>query len=147
MSPLKDQKITIKLEIDTNPPKGGEKEILLVTSPVSYTVSVFDLPSLFATKLHAVFYRKYVKGRDYYDLIWYLGKKVRPNFKLLNNAIKQTQKTTDKITEENFKPRLIQQIESINFQEIKKDIEKLIINHEELKFIKPEHIKSLLRNY
>lgn len=147
LSPLKDQKLTVKFEIDTNPPRGGEKEILLVASPLSYTVSVFVLPSLFATKLHAVFFRKYLKGRDYYDLIWYLGKKVKPNFKLLNNAIKQTQKEPIQITEENFKLKLVHHLESVNFKEVQKDIEKLVIDHNELQFIKLEHIKSLLRNY
>ncbi|MBI3590085.1 MAG: nucleotidyl transferase AbiEii/AbiGii toxin family protein [Candidatus Melainabacteria bacterium] len=147
LSPLKEQKLTIKFEVDKNPPKGGNKEILLVTSPVSYSVSVFDLPSLFATKLHAIFYRKYTKGRDYYDLIWYLGRQVKPNFKLLNNAIKQTEGNLEKIDENNFKEKLINHLETTDFKKVKDDVERLIIEHEELSFLKIESIKSLLRNY
>lgn len=147
LSPLKDQKLTIKFEVDRKPPKGWNKEIIFVSSPVSYSVSVFDLPSLFATKLHAVFYRKYTKGRDYYDLIWYLGKQVKPNFRLLNNAIKQTHSKEGKITEENFKEKLINHLNFVNFKMIKADGERLIINQEELQFLNPESVKSLLRAY
>lgn len=147
LSPLKDQKLTIKFEADKKPPKGWDKEILFVRSPVSYSVSVFDLPSLFATKLHAVFYRKYTKGRDYYDLIWYLGKKVKPNLKLLNNAIKQTHPDEEIITENNFKDKLLQHLDSVNFRIIKSDVERLVINREELKFLNAESAKSLLRAY
>ena len=57
-------------------------------------INHFDLPSLFAGKLHAVLCRKYTKGRDFYDLLWYLGKKIEPNYLLLNNALEQTQHET-----------------------------------------------------
>ena len=45
-----------------------------------------------AGKLHAVLCRKYTKGRDFYDLLWYLTKKITPNIKLLNNSIVRTEK-------------------------------------------------------
>lgn len=147
LSPLKNQKLTIKFEVDRKPPKGWNKEILFVRAPISYSVSVFDLSSLFATKLHAVFYRKYTKGRDYYDLIWYLGKEIKPNFKLLNNAVKQTYPLEEKITEKNFKEKLNNHLDSVNFKTIKSDVERLLINQEELKFLNAESVKSLLRAY
>ncbi len=147
LSPLKDQKLSIKLEVDKNPPKGGKSEILLVTSPCSYTVAAFDLASLFATKLHAVFYRKYAKGRDYYDLIWYLGKEIKPNLLLLNNAIKQTQGVSTKTTETNFKEKLLKHLELADFKQIKKDVERFVIKQDEVEFIDFNFIKSLLRNY
>lgn len=147
LSSLKDQKLTIKFEVDKNPPKGYKKEILLVSAPISYSVSIFDLSSLFATKLHAVFYRKYIKGRDYYDLIWYLGKQIKPNLELLNNAIKQTHPNEEKFTEANFKEKLIQHLSSVDFKKIKNDVERLIINKEELDFMAADSIKSLLRMY
>ena len=147
LSPLKNQKLTIKLEIDKNPPTGWNKEILFVSEPVSYPISVFDLSSLLSTKLHATFYRKYTKGRDYYDLLWYLGRQIKPNFKLLNNAIKQTNPDEEKFTENNFKDRLIKHLESADFKKIKSDVEKLIINQEELEFLNAKSIISLLRKY
>ena len=147
LSSLPEQNLTIKFEVDKNPPKGGNKEVQLISSPVSYSLSVFDLPSLFATKLHAIFYRKYTKGRDYYDLIWYLGKQVKPKLKLLNNARRQTHPNEEDFTEENLKKRLIEHLDMVNFKKIKSDVERLIINREKLDFLNADAIKSLLRIY
>ena len=53
-----------------------------ITNPEFATVNVLDLESLFAGKLHAILCRSYknnVKGRDYYDFIFYINKKIKPN--------------------------------------------------------------------
>lgn len=148
ISPLKDQKLTIKYEIDMKPPAGGKKEISLVSSPVSYTVCVFDLPSLFATKLHAIFYRGYIKGRDYYDLVWYLGRRVKPNFMLLNNAIRQTQGEGFEISEEGLKLRLIEHLKTVDFDKVRSELARFLINSDELKFLDFSLIENQLqRNY
>lgn len=147
LSPLKDQELTIKVEVDQNPPSGGKKEIMLVASPISYTISVFDLPSLFAAKLSAIFFRRYTKGRDFYDLIWFLGKGIKPDFSLLNNAIKQTQGKNYMIKEKEFKQTLIKRLESVDFKKIKSEVERFIVDKEELDFLGLGPIKSLLRNY
>ena len=97
ISSLRDQKISIKIEIDTLPPQGGDIVTTLVNRTYMFSVTHFDLSSMYATKFHACFYRKFTKGRDFYDFIWYLTKKVKPNYTLLNNAIKQTQKKDPKI--------------------------------------------------
>jgi len=147
LSPLKSQKLTIKIEIDKVPPKGGIEEIVLITSPISYTVSVFNLSSLFATKLCAIFYRKYTKGRDYYDLMWLLGKKVIPNFKLLNNAINQVKPNVEKITKENFKEKLNSHLLKVDFKKVKQELERFLINENELDFISYKSLASLLNRY
>jgi predicted nucleotidyltransferase component of viral defense system len=142
-----DQNLTIKCEVDRNPPKGGEVEIALVTDPLSYTVSVFDLPSLFATKLHALFFRKYRKGRDYYDLVWYLGKGVHPNWILLNNAIAQTEGKGHEVTEVSFKDKLSNFLSQVDFSQLRSELERFLIRTEEVRLIDFDNIKSLLRNY
>lgn len=68
--------LKIKLEVDTDPPGGFETENRLVLLPVPFTVRAYSLPDLFAGKLHAVLCRKWksrVKGRDWYDLVWYVS--------------------------------------------------------------------------
>lgn len=147
LSPLKEEKLTVKLEVDKHPPKGGKKEIALVISPVSYTVAVFDLASLFATKLHALFFRRYVKGRDYFDLVWFLGKRVIPNFNLLNNAIRQTEGKGHEVTEEQFKEKLLEHLESVDFKKMRTEMDRFVLNREESKPLSLEAVKSLLRNY
>lgn len=68
--------LKIKLEVDIDPPGGFETESRVVLLPVPFAVRVYSLPDLFAGKIHALLCRKWktrVKGRDWYDLVWYLG--------------------------------------------------------------------------
>jgi len=129
---MKNQKLSIKIEVDTNPPKGGHTVSTLVNKIYALNITHFDLPSLFATKLHACFYRKYLKGRDFYDFIWYLGKRVKPNILLLNNAITQTQGKSPNIDDSNFKEYLLKNIEKIDFNQAKNDVEKFLEDKSEL---------------
>ncbi len=82
-------KLQIKLEIDTNPPKGSAYELNYLDFPLPYSVQTQDLPSLFASKCHALLCRKYTKGRDWYDFIWYVSRNIQINFSLLSHAIFQ----------------------------------------------------------
>jgi predicted nucleotidyltransferase component of viral defense system len=88
-SPVSSQKVGIKLEFDLNPPQGADFLVQVVSNPVLMAVGLHDLPSLMARKLHAVLARSYTKGRDWYDLLWYLGRKVEPNTIFLQNALEQ----------------------------------------------------------
>ncbi|MFH0763399.1 MAG: nucleotidyl transferase AbiEii/AbiGii toxin family protein [Candidatus Omnitrophota bacterium] len=142
LSPLEHQKLSIKLEVDTNPPGGGHVQTRIIQRSYVFNVAHFDLPSMFATKLHACFYRAYLKGRDYYDFIWYLGNKVKPNFTLLNNAIAQTQGVNPAIDESNFKEFLLKGIEKVDFKEAKKDAERFLEDKGELRLFDANLIKS-----
>lgn len=83
------QKIAVKLEVDCNPPAGSTFETLYLSFPVPFSLLAQDLPSGFANKLHTLLCREYVKGRDWYDLTWYLARRVQPRLELLENAIAQ----------------------------------------------------------
>ncbi|MBN1547915.1 MAG: nucleotidyl transferase AbiEii/AbiGii toxin family protein [Syntrophaceae bacterium] len=83
------QKISIKLEIDTNPPAGSTFVTRFLTFPVTLPVTVQKLESGFALKLHALLCRPYVKGRDWYDFLWYSARNIRLDFPLLQNALQQ----------------------------------------------------------
>ena len=145
LSNLEDQKLSIKIEVDSNPPAGWQLETSLVNKMYMLNLTHFDLSSLYATKLHACFYRKYIKGRDFYDLVWYIGKKVRPNYALLNNAIKQTQGHAPQVREDNFSEFLLEKIKNLDFVLIRKDVERLIEDKNELRLLNPETIKNSLR--
>ncbi|MFA7173703.1 MAG: nucleotidyl transferase AbiEii/AbiGii toxin family protein [Kiritimatiellia bacterium] len=83
------RKLRIKLEIDTNPPAGSSFTTSYITFPVTAPLTTQTLESSFALKLHALLCRSYVKGRDWYDLVWYVARKVTPNLDLLQNALQQ----------------------------------------------------------
>ena len=83
------RKLRIKLEVDSLPPAGATYESLSLSFPFPSSVTAFDLPSAFSGKMHALLCREYVKGRDWYDFIWYCGARVPLNHALLSAAIDQ----------------------------------------------------------
>ena len=83
------RKIRIKLEIDTNPPAGSTFTTSYITFPVTAPMTTQSLESGFALKLHALLCRSYVKGRDWYDFVWYAARKTRPDLDLLRHALHQ----------------------------------------------------------
>ncbi len=83
------RKLRIKLEIDTNPRTGSAFTTSYITFPVTAPLTTQTLESSFALKLHALLCRSYVKGRDWYDFVWYIARRVSPTLELLQNALHQ----------------------------------------------------------
>ncbi|MDD5672606.1 MAG: nucleotidyl transferase AbiEii/AbiGii toxin family protein [Chitinivibrionales bacterium] len=136
--------LLVKIEIDSHPPSGGTVVVAPVTERFVIAVNTFDLPSLFSTKLHACLFRKYTKGRDYYDLVWYLGKRVVPNFKLLNNAIRQTEKKEYNLDEANYKQFIAQKVAQLDFKKVREDVERFLEDKNELKLLDRDMILGML---
>jgi len=88
-SPSDKQSVQIKLEIDTNPPAGSNFQTHYLDFPYEFSIVTQDLPSLFASKCHALLCRPYTKGRDWFDFVWYVSKKIVPNYVHLTNALQQ----------------------------------------------------------
>ena len=83
------RKLRIKIEVDSRPPAGASYEMPVLDFPFPSAVRVFDQPSLFAGKIHALLCRGYLKGRDWYDFIWYTARKTPVNLTLLSAALDQ----------------------------------------------------------
>jgi predicted nucleotidyltransferase component of viral defense system len=131
------RKIRIKFEVDSNPPSGADYEVRVMDFPFPAAVSLFDLPSLFAGKMHALLCREYVKGRDWYDFLWYAGKSVRPNFDLLAAALEQTGPWAGKkpvVDAEWCHGAMSEKIDSMNFPKLQEDVKR---------FLKPVELASL----
>lgn len=122
-------KIRIKLEVDTNPPAGSQNEFKYLDFPFVSSVAVQDKPSLFAGKVHALLCRDYVKGRDWYDFIWYTSQNIAVNHEFLTSAIDQMgpwqnqQVTTDKTW---VHDELTRKINSINWKQAAQDVRRFI---------------------
>ena len=140
----RDEKVSIKLEIDTNPPTGAKIEEKIINDHFIFDIRAYDLSSLMSGKLHAVLTRKYSKGRDFYDLIWYLTNEVKPNVKFLNNALIQTQKESWNLTEENWKEKVFNKIKGLDYKKIQNDVERFLARKEEVTLINIETYKKLL---
>lgn len=122
-------KIRIKLEIDTNPPTGSNAELLYLDFPFVSAVAAQDKPSLFAGKLHALLCREYVKGRDWYDFIWYTSQGIGVNYAFLTSAINQfgPWQGADAMADKNWVVReLKKKITSIHWKQAVDDVRRFI---------------------
>lgn len=129
--------IKIKLEIDCDPPSGAKIENKFHDFPLNFSVTAHDLPSLFATKSHALLCREYTKGRDWYDFLWYAGRKVGINFELLSNAIDQQgpwQGQNIKVDKKWYLEEMAKKIESTDWEEAKQEVQR---------FLRPIELKAL----
>ncbi|KAF0135044.1 MAG: hypothetical protein FD145_182 [Candidatus Saganbacteria bacterium] len=146
ISPMKNQKISIKIEIDTNPPQGAIHKKYIINKYFPIAFLSYDLSSLFTGKLHAVFSRKYTKGRDFFDIGWYLSKwkDLTPNFLLLKNSLLQTSYGKEIPTEENWRGRLSEVIKSTDWDKVRKDIENFLEQPKDLEVFSKENILSLI---
>ena len=87
------QKLKIKMELDTDPPADADYEVKTLLIPIPFQVKLFSPSCLFAGKMHALLCRNWknrVKGRDFYDFIWYLGKEIPVHLGHLQNRMEQT---------------------------------------------------------
>lgn len=121
--------LTIKLEIDVNPPVGSVFEYSYLDFPTDFEICHQDLSSNLSLKIHALLCRDYVKGRDWYDFNWYVRKKVIPNLPLLQAALIQDGpwKGQDlEITEDWVKNALVEKVTSLNWREAAADVERFL---------------------
>jgi predicted nucleotidyltransferase component of viral defense system len=123
------KKIKVKLEIDTNPPLGSSYESRYLTFPLSAAVTTQSLESGFAMKLSAAISRSYAKGRDWYDFIWYISRKIVPDFPLLKNALAQSGPWAGQVIRVDsgwLLDHLRARIESIDWKPLKNEIKRFV---------------------
>ena len=123
--------LRIKFEVDTNPPELANYETKYRLLPSPFAVKLYDKPSLFAGKLHALLCRNWktrVKGRDFYDFIWYVSNKTSVNLPHLQKRMEQTGHwDTDKVlTIAQLKNLLKDRFHTINFEDAKHDVQPFI---------------------
>lgn len=117
--------------------------------PAPYEVRIFDEATLFAGKIHAVLCRSYnnrVKGRDYYDYLFYIGKGSAFNLQYLENKLKNTGTIAPEasVTLEMVKQMLEDRFRSVNYEAAKEDVSSFISDTYNLKIWKPELFISTL---
>lgn len=128
------KKIRIKLEVDTHPPAGATTELKYLDFPAPFSVLAKDLSSSFAGKIHALLCREYVKGRDWYDYLWYVAHKIQPNYILLMHALQQMgpwKKQNLDIDKNWLVAELKKKIESVDWQATTQDIMRFIKTDEQ----------------
>lgn len=129
--------LKIKLEVDTNPPAGANIEAKFHDFPIHFSVTGHDLSSLFAGKTHALLVRPYIKGRDWFDFLWYVSRKIVPNFAFLSNALEQLgpwKGKQVKVEMDWYQKEMSRKIKSIDWEKAKADVQR---------FLKPTDAKAL----
>ena len=144
--------IKIKLEIDTNPPAFATFEIKMGLFPNAYEATLYDLPSLFAGKLHALLCRKWgnkVKGRDFYDYIWYLQHKIDINYANLEARLKQSGDLDENLTlSHNFLIELlIERFKTVDFKNAILDVTPFVSSKESLAMWNSDFFINLTKSF
>ncbi|HAT71485.1 MAG TPA: hypothetical protein DCS63_01550 [Elusimicrobia bacterium] len=117
----------IKIEIDTDPPPYFKTEARVLLNPIPFNVKVFAPSSMFAGKMHALLCRGWktrVKGRDWYDFVWFVGRRTPVNLRHLEQRMRQSG-DWDKagpLTEEAFRDVLRRHIDSVDIAQAKEDV-------------------------
>jgi len=121
------QKLKIKLEIDVNPPPNFNTEVKYLLNPIAFSVKTYSLPDLFAGKMHAILFRKWkdrVKGRDWFDLVWYISNHPKLHLKHLESRMIDSGDWENgrELKDENLIELLTHSIHNLNIENAKKDI-------------------------
>ncbi len=146
LSQHRNKVLAIKLEVDTRPPEGAGLETTIVRRYVALQLQHHDRASLLAGKIHVLLQRDYVKGRDIYDLFWYLSNKKwpEPNLVLLNNALKQTDWKRDELTADTWRGVLREKVADLSWKNIVNDIGPFLENEAEIQLLTRENLLRLL---
>lgn len=140
--------IKIKIEVDCVPPLGFKTEEKLLLRPFSFYVKCFTRSNLFAGKMHALLFRKWknrVKGRDWYDLEWYIKKGIPLNKEHFLQRAKDTGDWNKKsITEKQFLKLLHEKINSTSLNKVKEDVVHFVKNDNVLDIWSTDYFNDLV---
>lgn len=143
--------IKIKFEIDTRPPAGASFEKKYRLLPTPYEVNMYDEPSLFAGKLHAVICRNWknrVKGRDLYDYVFYMSKGAHVNLPHLRARLIDSGFITenDACELEDVKKMLMNKFNTIDYKQAREDVIPFIKDSSKIDLWSADFFKQITEN-
>ncbi|MDR0931785.1 MAG: nucleotidyl transferase AbiEii/AbiGii toxin family protein [Victivallales bacterium] len=142
--------IKIKLEVDVQPPSGFDTEIKYLYQPLPFAIRSYTLPDLLAGKLHAVLFRSWksrVKGRDWYDLVWYAGKHPQYHLSHLEQRARQSADYTDPrpLTELDVQAMLERRLAGLDIEAMKADVRPFLRDQRELEIWSKDFFTDVFR--
>jgi predicted nucleotidyltransferase component of viral defense system len=144
------QVLKIKIEVDTDPPSGFDTETRFLLQPIPFSVRAFALPDMFAGKMHAVLCRNWknrVKGRDWYDLVWYAANHPQLHLEHLEQRMIQSGhlKQTEKLTPEKLFAIEESVIERLDVNQAKREVEPFVKAPETLTVWSHDFFRDIFR--
>jgi hypothetical protein len=127
----RNQVLKIRLEVDVDPPPGFNTEIRYLLRPVPFSVRTFSLPDLFAGKMHAVLCREWlsrIKGRDWYDLVWFAAYHPELHLAHLEQRMGQTEhwRGPAPLTAGDLRDLLTKRINKVDINQIRREVEPFV---------------------
>ena len=146
LSPHPGEALSVKLEVDTRPPAGVVLTSSVLRRYVPLRLQHHDRASLLAGKLHAILQRAYTKGRDIYDLFWYLSDPgwPAPNLVLLNNALTQTHWGGEPVTADNWRTIVAKRLQDLTWERVVGDVRPFLERQHEAELLTPDNLQQLL---
>jgi hypothetical protein len=146
LSPHRDEVLAVKIIVDTHPPAGAGLATTVIRRHVLLQIHHHDQASLLAGKLHAVLQRPYLKGRDLYDLLWYLSDPdwPAPNLILLNNALRQTGWETEPLTENTWRQAVRHRLQAVTWEPVVDDVRPFLDSSAEAGLLTAENLRRVL---
>jgi predicted nucleotidyltransferase component of viral defense system len=146
LSPHRSEVLSVKIEVDTNPPAGAVLTTSIVRRHVTLQLQHHDRASLLAGKLHAILQRPYVKGRDLYDLLWFLSDPdwPVPNLVMLNNALQQTGWRDKPLTEGAWRDAVLRRLQAIPWDRVVADVRPFLEPSADPALLTPENLMRVL---
>lgn len=145
----KEQSLKIKFEADVDPATSFNTEIKTLLLPSPYTVKTLTLPSLFAGKMHAALLRNWktrIKGRDFYDVQWYLARGIAINKDYLEEKMKNSgaieQTLSKKLLIELFEKR----VSAIDWNQAKSDVLRFLKDKNQVTHWSSQFFKDMIQN-
>lgn len=131
------QVLKIKIEVDTDPPPGFMTTTRYLLQPIPFAVRCYTLPSLFAGKLHALLFRRWnnrVKGRDWYDLVWYAANHPQLNLYHLEQRMRQTGQWSGdtRLTRAEFDELIQSAIDRLDLDQARQDVSPFVKDRQAL---------------
>lgn len=146
LSPMASEVLAIKIEVDTRPPAGAGITTTLIRRHLTLNLQHHDRPSLLAGKLHALLQRPYLKGRDVFDLVWYLSDRAwpPPNLTMLNNALAQTNWPGGPLTETTWRTTVRDRLADASWAPVSRDVEPLLESGVDVEMLNRDLVLKLL---
>jgi len=146
LSPHRDEVLAVKIEIDTKPPAGAVLATTIVRRHVTLHLQHHDRASLLAGKLHAILNRPYTKGRDIYDLLWYLSDPdwPAPNLTLLNHALQRTGWDGDPVTESSWRETIRRRLDALDWESVSSEAQPFLDSSAGIDLLTRQNMMRLL---
>lgn len=125
ISKHKDEKLLIRIDMEPQDFAYKMDKIIINKFDVFLRINVVPPDILLSQKMYCIFSRKRQMGRDFYDILFLMGK-TKPNLEYMKQKL-------GIIGQDELKKRILQKCKKINFKQLMKDIEPFLFNPEDSK--------------